>query len=209
MNFLEFVKKEKIIPVIKLDKVSDTIPLISALVDGGCHIAEITFRTLAGAAAIKIAAETFPDVVVGAGTVLNVTQAKHAVDSGAKFIVSPGFDNETSKYLKDIGIPYIAGAVTPTEIMNVLKNGNNVIKFFPADNFGGLKAIKALSAPFPQVTFIPTGGINIDNITEYLSSPIILAVGGSWMVKENLINNGDFQKISALMKEAKAKISAL
>jgi len=196
------IKKEMIIPVIKLDRIEDTIPLLDALRKAGGNAAEITFRTKAAESCLKLAAETYPDMLIGAGTVLNASQAERAVKAGAKFVVSPGYDAETSRYLKEKGILYIAGAVTPTEIMTLLNDGLNIVKFFPAENYGGIKTIKSLSMPFTDVVFIPTGGISANNIMDYLSFDKVIAAGGSWMVKDNLIKEGRFDEITRLMTEA-------
>ncbi len=201
-KYLDVLERVKIVPVIKLDNIADTIPLLQALKDGGIPIAEITYRTFAAAEAIKIGAETFPDMVIGAGSVIKVSQASQAVKLGAKFIVSPGFSGEVAEFCVQNGIDYYGGAVTPTEIMLALSYGLSVIKFFPSESFGGLDTINALSAPFPTVKFMPTGGINQKNIKAYLSNPKVVACGGSWMVKDTLIKAGDFEKIKELCKQA-------
>ncbi len=197
------IEKIKIVPVVKIDDVNDTLPLMQALIEGGIPIAEITFRTACAKDAIKLAVENFGDkMLVGAGTVINAIQANTAIESGAKFIVSPGFSREISDICKTNGIPYVAGCVTPTEIMASVEAGNDIIKFFPASNYGGIGTIKALSAPFTGIVFIPTGGINANNIRDYLSLPTVIACGGSWMVKDSLVKEKKFDEIASLCKEA-------
>ncbi|MBR3890889.1 MAG: bifunctional 4-hydroxy-2-oxoglutarate aldolase/2-dehydro-3-deoxy-phosphogluconate aldolase [Bacilli bacterium] len=179
----------KIVPVVVIKELNDTIPTLKGLNDGGINVAEITFRTACAKDAIKLGRETFPDMLIGAGTVLNVTQAKEAIEAGAKFIVSPGFDLETCNYLKTVNVPYIPGAVTPTEIMTCLSNGIEIIKFFPASCYGGVKTLKSLGGPFKSVKFLPTGGIDESNILEYLSLDSVVAIGGSFMMKGNIEEN--------------------
>ena len=170
---------------------------------GGIDVMEITFRTAAAADSIKAVAQECPDMVVGAGTVINLEQCKLAVECGAKFIVSPGYDEETVAWCCDNGIPVTPGCVTPTEIMMALKHGLKVLKFFPANVYGGLSAIKSLAGPFGGVKFIPTGGVNAQNLAEFISSPYIHAVGGSWICPKADIAAGNFDKITALCKEAR------
>ena len=200
---LSFLEQIKIVPVVKIDNVNDTLPLMKALCDGGIPIAEITFRTACAGDAIKMASENFGDkMLVGAGTVINATQAKLAVENGAKFIVSPGFAREISDVCNEAGITYIPGCVTPTEIMAAISCGHKIIKFFPASNYGGVQTIKALSAPFGDIVFIPTGGVNATNINDFLAVKSIIACGGSWMVKDSLVKEGKFDEIVQLCKEA-------
>lgn len=180
---------DKIIPVVVIDDVEKTVGTLSALREGGINCAEITFRTACAKEAIKIATQTFPDMNVGAGTVINAKQAQSAVEAGAKFIVSPGFSDEVACFCIDNGIDYYPGCVTPTEIMRALSYGLSVVKFFPAGVYGGLKAMKALAAPFPQVRFIPTGGVDASNLKEYLDFPKTYAVGGSFMMKGDIVEN--------------------
>ena len=179
---------DKVIPVVVIKDVKDTVPTLKALKDGGINCAEITFRTACAAEAISLAVKEFPDMNVGAGTIINLDQAKSALKAGAKFLVSPGLNVEVAKYAKKKGVAYYPGCVTPTEIMCALELGIDVIKFFPANVYGGLKALKALSGPFPQVKFIPTGGVDLTNLAEFLEFDKIYAVGGSFMMK------GDIQK---------------
>ncbi len=191
-----------IIPVIKIDDVNDTAPLINALKQGGLNTAEITFRTAAAKDAIKIVNEQFPDVVLGAGTVLNVEQAKQAIDSGAKFIVSPGFSSKVVQFCQEQDVPVFPGVATPTDIQLAIENNIGIVKFFPADAFGGIKTLKALAAPFGGIKFIPTGGITAQNLGEYIMFPKVFACGGSWMVKDELIKAKKFDEITALTAEA-------
>ena len=188
---------DKVIPVVVIKDVKDTVPTLKALKDGGINCAEITFRTTCAAEAIAIGAKEFPDMNIGAGTVINLEQAQKAVESGAKFLVSPGLSEEVAKFASAKNIPYFPGCVTPTEIMQALKLGISVVKFFPANVYGGLKAIKALSGPFPQVKFIPTGGVDLDNLSEFLSFDKIYAVGGSFMMKGDVAEN--CKKINEVM----------
>lgn len=180
---------KQVIPVVVINDEKETIEILSKLREGGINCAEITFRTACAKEAIAIGTKAFEDMNIGAGTVINVEQAKSAVQAGAKFIVSPGFSDEVARYCTDEKIPYYPGCVTPTEIMRALSYGLNVVKFFPAGVYGGLKAMKALSAPFPQVRFIPTGGVDLGNLKEYLDFDKVYAVGGSFMMKGDIVKN--------------------
>ncbi len=177
---------EKIIPVVTLNSVEERTKVLTALKNNGINCAEICFRTDCAEQAIKLSVKEFPDMNVGAGTVINGKQCSKAIKAGAKFIVSPGLSEEVAEICKKNGIPYYPGCVTPTEIMKAIELGLTVVKFFPSNVYGGLKAMKALSAPFPQVKFIPTGGVDSTNINEYLAWDKIYAVGGSSFVKESL-----------------------
>ena len=177
---------DKVIPVVVIKELADTIPTLKALRDGGVNCAEITFRTACAAEAIALGVKEFPDMNIGAGTVINGEQCEKALAAGAKFIVSPGLSVAVANICKERGVAYYPGCVTPTEIMQALDLGINVVKFFPANVYGGLKALKALSAPFPQVKFIPTGGVDRSNIDEFLAFDKIAAIGGSFFVKEAL-----------------------
>lgn len=196
------IKSFGVIPVVVLENAEDAKPLAEALVKGGLPVAEVTFRTAAAKESIRIMSENYPEMLVGAGTVLSVSQVDEAVEAGAKFIVTPGFDEEVVDYCLSKDIPVFPGVITPTEVTMAVKKGLKVVKFFPASQFGGLKTIKALSAPFGMVKFMPTGGIDASNISEYLSSDKIIACGGSWMVKGDLVKAKEFDKIEALTKEA-------
>ena len=180
---------DKVIPVVVIKEISETVPTLKALRDGGINCAEITFRTACAADAISLGTKEFPDMNIGAGTVINLEQAIKAVESGAKFIVSPGLSISVAKFAKEKSIPYFPGCVTPTEIMQALELGIDVVKFFPANVYGGLKALKALSAPFPQVKFIPTGGVDLSNLAEFISFEKVYAVGGSFMMKGDIVAN--------------------
>ena len=177
---------EKCIPVVVIKELSETEEILSALKNNGINCAEITFRTACAAEAIALACEKFPDMSVGAGTVINAAQCKAALKAGAQFIVSPGLSASVAKICKKNNIPYYPGCVTPTEIMAALELGITTVKFFPANIYGGLSALKALSAPFPQVKFIPTGGVDRKNIDEFLAFDKVAAIGGSFFVKESL-----------------------
>ena len=188
----------KVIPVVVIKELEDTIPTLQALVDGELPVAEITFRTACAEEAIRLGVKTFPDMYIGAGTVINKEQAVRALDAGAKFIVSPGLSKEVALYCKEKGVPYFPGCVTPTEIMEAISLGIDVIKFFPANVYGGLKALKALAGPFPQLKFIPTGGADLTNLKEFLDYDKIYAVGGSFMMKGDIVDN--CKKINAIIK---------
>ncbi len=202
MIFTDRVCEAGIVPVVVLNRVEDAVPLAGALLKGGITFMEVTFRTECAADCIEIISREVPDMTVGAGTVINVEQAKTAVAGGAKFIVSPGFDEETIRWALDNDIPVIPGTVTPTEIMKAVGMGLRVLKFFPADVYGGIKAIKALSAPFGQVRFLPTGGVSPDNLKDFISNKAVAAVGGSWVCKKDDIANHEWNKITALSAEA-------
>ena len=192
-----------VVPVVVLDDVKDALPLAKALTEGGLPCAEITFRTEAAEESIKVMAEAYPDMVVGAGTVLTIEQVNAAVKAGAKFIVSPGFDPEIVDYCLKKEIPIFPGCVTPSEVAQAVKRGLKVVKFFPAEPAGGVAMIKAMAAPYHQLRFMPTGGIGTLNLKDYLEFDKIICCGGSWMVKGDLIKNGEFEKICKLTKEAK------
>ncbi|MBQ9860076.1 MAG: bifunctional 4-hydroxy-2-oxoglutarate aldolase/2-dehydro-3-deoxy-phosphogluconate aldolase [Clostridia bacterium] len=177
---------EKFVPVVVIKELSETDKILTALKNNGIHCAEITFRTACAAEAIAYACAHYPDMSIGAGTVINADQCKAALEAGAQFIVSPGLSVAVAEVCKQNGIPYYPGCVTPTEIMQALELGITTVKFFPANVYGGLAALKALSAPFPQVKFIPTGGVDRSNIDEFLAFDKIEAIGGSFFVKESL-----------------------
>ena len=177
---------EKFIPVVVIKELSETDKILTALKNNGIHCAEITFRTACAAEAIAYAAKNYPDMEIGAGTVINAQQCRQALEAGATFIVSPGLSPAVAEVCKENNVPYYPGCVTPTEIMAALELGITTVKFFPANVYGGLKALKALSAPFPQVKFIPTGGVDRSNIDEFLAFDKIAAIGGSFFVKEAL-----------------------
>lgn len=191
-----------IVPVVVLNDSNDAAPLAEALCDGGLPCAEVTFRTDAAEEAIRIMAQQFPDMLIGAGTVLTTEQVDRAVAAGAKFIVSPGLNPHVVQYCVDKDIPITPGCMTPGEIEQALEFGLEVVKFFPAEPAGGLHMIQALAAPYVGLKFMPTGGIHAENVKEYLKYDRILACGGSWMVKGDLIQAGDFDQIRELSKEA-------
>jgi len=199
---LEQLHRTGIIPVVVLNNAQDAAPLGKALLEGGLPAAEVTFRTAAAEESIRILADKYPGLLVGAGTVLTTEQVDRAVNAGAKFIVAPGFDPEIVRYCLERDIPVCPGIQTPTELSAAVALGLDHVKFFPAENSGGLKMINAVGAAFPQVKFMPTGGINASNVLEYLESDRIFCCGGSWMVKGSLISEGQFDKITALTKEA-------
>ena len=198
----EKIHAMKIVPVVKLNNAKDAVPLAKALVEGGIPCAEVTFRTDAAVESIKKMLETYPDMLVGAGTVLTTAQVDAAIEAGAKFIVSPGLNPKTVKYCQEKNIPILPGVATASEIEQALELGLDVVKFFPAEVNGGLSAIKALSAPYHMMQFMPTGGVNPQNVKEYLSFDKVLACGGTWMVKDALINAGEFDKIKEMTREA-------
>ena len=191
-----------IVPVVVLNDVKNAVPLAQSLINGGLPCAEVTFRTEAAQQSIAEISKNFPQMFVGAGTVLTTEQVDRAVDAGAKFIVSPGFNPKVVEYCIKKGYPVTPGIMTTTELEMALEFGLDVVKFFPAENAGGLKMIKAMAAPYTKMKFMPTGGINPQNVREYLQCDKILACGGSWMVKGDLINSGNFAEIEKLTKEA-------
>ncbi len=195
-----------VVPVVVLDDVKDAVATANALLAGGVNVMEITFRTAAAADSIKAVAENCPDMLVGAGTVITLEQCKQAVECGAKFIVSPGFDEEVVRWCVERSVPITPGCVTPSEIMAAMKLGLTVVKFFPAGVYGGLSAMKALSGPFCGIKFIPTGGMNSHNIGEFIAAPFIHAVGGSWVCPKADIAAGNFEKITTLCKQARTAI---
>ncbi len=198
-----------IVPVVVLNKADDAEPLAQALVKGGLPCAEVTFRTDAAEESIRRIAKKFPEMFVGAGTVLTTEQADRAVGAGAKFIVSPGLNPKVVEHCLKKGYPITPGIMTPTELEMALGFGLDVVKFFPAENAGGLKMIKAMSAPYTMMKFMPTGGINATNVRDYLACNKILACGGSWMVKGDLISAGDFAEIEKLTREAAAIVKEI
>ena len=198
-----------IVPVVVLNKADDAEPLAQALVKGGLPCAEVTFRTDAAEESIRRIAKKFPEMFVGAGTVLTTEQADRAVGAGAKFIVSPGLNPKVVEHCLKKGYPITPGIMTPTELEMALGFGLDVVKFFPAENAGGLKMIKAMSAPYTMMKFMPTGGINATNVRDYLACNKILACGGSSMVKGDLISAGDFAEIEKLTREAAAIVKEI
>ncbi len=199
---LEQMQGFGIIPVVVINDVKDAEPLAKALCDGGLPCAEVTFRTDAAEESIRIMAERFPEMLIGAGTVLTTEQVVRAVAAGAKFIVSPGLNPRIVKYCVEKGIVITPGTTNPSDVEQAIENGLEVVKFFPAEPAGGLKMIKAMAAPYVGMKFMPTGGINPNNVRDYLAYDRIIACGGSWMVDGKLVNAGEFDKITELVKEA-------
>lgn len=191
-----------VVPVVVLDDAEDAAPLAEALVKGGLPCAEVTFRTEAAEESIRIMSEKYPEMLIGAGTVLTTEQVDRAVAAGAKFIVSPGFDPEIVDYCMEKNIPVFPGCVSPSEVAQAVKRGLKVVKFFPAEQAGGLAMLKAMAAPYTMLKFMPTGGINTKNLKEYLGFSKILCCGGSWMVKGDMIKNKEFDKITEMTREA-------
>ena len=203
-SVIEQIEKYKIVPVVKLDREEDAIPLAQALIAGGLPLAEVTFRTEAAEGSIAKIRQRFPEMLVGAGTIVNVEQAKRAVAAGASFLVCPGLSEEVVRWAEEEHVPVLPGVMTPSEVMRALSWGLTALKLFPAGQIGGVGAVKALAGPFPQVHFMPTGGVSAENIREYLSNPQVIACGGSWMVKDSLIRGGAFDQIERITREAVA-----
>lgn len=195
-QFYEKLQQLAVVPVVVLDKVEDAVPMADALVAGGMPSAEVTFRTPCAAACIKAMREAHPDMCVGAGTALTVEQVDEALEAGAEFIVSPGFNEDVVVRCIEKHVPVLPGTVTPSEVTAARKLGLSVTKFFPAAQYGGLATIKALCAPFVGHRFMPTGGVSASNLADYLSDPSIIACGGTWMVKPNLFADSDFTAVT-------------
>lgn len=208
MNVLDDLARHRIVPVVALDDAADAGPLAEALVAGGLPVAEITFRTEAAEESIRAMAAR-GDMIVGAGTVLTPEQVDRAVEAGATYIVSPGTSVKVIERARQHGVAVLPGAVTPTEIQAALELGFDTLKFFPAGTYGGPAALRALSAPFGGVRFVPTGGVGPGNLAEYLTVPAVAAVGGSWMVPSASIRAGDFATVQRLVSEAVASVAAL
>lgn len=206
MNILERLGKSGIVPVVVIDEVKDAVPTAKAMIKGGINVMEITLRTEAGLESITKVAKECPEMTVGAGTVLTVEMTKKSVAAGAKFIVSPGLDVKQVKWCTDNGVAITPGCVTPTEIMTAMELGIKVMKFFPANIYGGLSAMKSLAGPFGNIKFIPTGGINEQNLAEYIAAPFIHAVGGSWLCAKEDIAANNFNKITGLCAGAMQKV---
>lgn len=201
-NLFEQIAEIGLVPVIKIDDVDTAVPLAQALCDGGLPCAEITFRTAQAAEAIAKMAQAFPDMIIGAGTVLTTEQVDSAVAAGATFIVSPGLNPKVVSYCLERNIPIIPGTATPSDMERAIELGLDTVKFFPAEANGGLKSIKAMAAPYTQMKFMPTGGINAANLGEYLAFDRIIACGGSWMVPDKMLKEGNFDGIRELTREA-------
>ncbi len=203
-TLLEQLKSFGVVPVVVLEHVQDAAPLAKALEEGGLPVAEVTFRTKAALESISAMKQACPDMLVGAGTILKVSQVDEAINAGAQFIVTPAFDAEITKYCLEHDIPILPGTSTPTDVQAAYKLGVDVVKFFPAEQAGGLAMIKAIAAPYNMMTFMPTGGIGPKNMKDYLAYEKILCVGGSWMVKKEWIEQRDFAKIAEETKKAVA-----
>ena len=201
-EMMKQLQKIGIVPVVVLNRAEDALPLAECLMKGGLPCAEVTFRTDAAEESIRQMAKAFPEMIIGAGTVLTTEQADRAIGAGAKFIVSPGLNPKVTEYVLKKGVPMTPGVCTPTEIEAALAFGLDVLKFFPAEPSGGLKMIKALAAPYVGVSFMPTGGISAANVRDYLAYDRIVACGGSWMVSGALVKEGNFAEIERLVREA-------
>jgi 2-dehydro-3-deoxyphosphogluconate aldolase/(4S)-4-hydroxy-2-oxoglutarate aldolase len=208
-KFYKKLEKAALVPVVALNDAKKAVPLSKALYEGGIPAIEVTFRTDAAEEAIKLIAKECPAMFVGAGTIINANQAKTAVDAGAQFLVSPGFVDEVADWAIANKIPYLPGVCTPSEVMNVLLKGLNVMKFFPAEASGGINMLNNLGGPFPQVKFMVTGGIGPKNMEEYIKTKNVIALGGSWVSKSNLIDNNEWKTITDLSKEATQKIKEI
>lgn len=209
MDIWEKIRAAGVVPVVVIEDARDAVPTAKALLAGGIGVMEITFRTACAAEAIRVVAKEVPEMTVGAGTVLNSEQGREALEAGAKFIVSPGFDDTLVRFCRDLSVPIVPGCVTPTEIMKAVAEGLNVVKFFPADIYGGLSAMKALSAPFGHIRFIPTGGVNSGNLGEYLAQPYVFAVGGSWICTKDDISHHRFDRIAELSGKAANQVALI
>jgi 2-dehydro-3-deoxyphosphogluconate aldolase/(4S)-4-hydroxy-2-oxoglutarate aldolase len=200
----EALSRIGVVPVITIDRPQDAVPLARALLNGGIGCAEITFRTASAEEAIQRIGGECHEMLVGAGTVLTVQQAEQAIRAGAQYIVAPGFDAAVVEWCLGNGVPVLPGVATPTEINMALARGVKLLKFFPAEEIGGVRMLKTLHAPYQEVQFIPTGGINARNLAEYLALPNVVACGGSWMATESMISEGRFDEIARLSREARA-----
>jgi 2-dehydro-3-deoxyphosphogluconate aldolase/(4S)-4-hydroxy-2-oxoglutarate aldolase len=201
---LETLSRIGLVPVITIDSPRNAVPLAEALLDGGIGCAEVTFRTPSAGEAIHGISSTCGELLVGAGTVLTVEQAEQATQAGARYVVAPGFDPAVVDWCQAHNVPVIPGVATPTEISMALARGLDLLKFFPAEAMGGVQMLRALSAPFASVRFVPTGGITAANLPQYLALPNVAACGGSWMVKESMISAGKFTEIARLSRQARA-----
>ena len=208
MDMIEQIKSEKIVPVVKLENAKDAMPLAEALMEGGINVMEITFRTAAAAECISTIAKEFPNIILGAGTVLTLDQLEAAADAGSTFMVSPGFNPKVTEAAIKRGFPILPGVISPAEVEQAMNFGLTTLKFFPASIAGGIPMLKTFNAVYPMVNFMPTGGLNNDNFIDYLSCPNVIACGGSWMVAPKLIEEGNFSEVTRLSKAAKEKIAA-
>ncbi|WP_431892732.1 bifunctional 4-hydroxy-2-oxoglutarate aldolase/2-dehydro-3-deoxy-phosphogluconate aldolase [Cellulosimicrobium funkei] len=201
---LEGIARARVVPVVVVDDAAQGVLVASALRDGGLPVAEVTFRTAGARAAIEAIAREVPDVLVGAGTVVTAAQVDEAVDAGARFLVSPGLSAAVVRRAQELGVPVVPGVATPSDVIAALDLGLDVVKLFPANVVGGPAAVKAFSAPFPGLRFVPTGGVSAANLLDYLALPAVLAAGGSWMVDAALVRAGDTVEITRRTREAVA-----
>ena len=208
MDMIEQIKSEKIVPVVKLENAKDAMPLAEALMAGGINVMEITFRTAAAAECISTIAKEFPNIILGAGTVLTLDQLEAAAEAGSTFMVSPGFNPKITEAAIKRGFPILPGVISPAEVEQAMNFGLTTLKFFPASIAGGIPMLKTFNAVYPMVNFMPTGGLNNDNFIDYLSCPNVIACGGSWMVAPKLIEEGNFAEVTRLSKAAKEKLAA-
>lgn len=208
MDMIDRIEQAGIVPVVVIENAQDAVPTAKALLAGGITFMEITFRTECAIDAIRNVARSVPEMVVGAGTIWNQKQAEQAVDAGASFIVSPGLDEETVIWCQEKNIPVIPGCVTPTEIIRAMHLGLSVVKFFPANIYGGIKAIRALGGVFRNICFLPTGGVDAENMIEYVQEKSVLAIGGSWVCPAKDITGHQFEKITSVSRDAVEKIHA-
>jgi 2-dehydro-3-deoxyphosphogluconate aldolase/(4S)-4-hydroxy-2-oxoglutarate aldolase len=208
-DMVEQLRRIRIVPVIVIDDAADAVPLASALMEGGLPCAEVTLRTPAAMDALRRMAEAQPDLLVGAGTVLSAKQVDESVEAGAKFIVSPGIDLAVVDRCLEIGVPVFPGVCTPTELSVALGRGLKTVKFFPAEPAGGLPYLKAISAPYPMIEFIPTGGVNVANLPGYLGFKKVVACGGSWMVAQEWVGKKDFDRVRREVEKAVQAVKEL
>lgn len=205
----DMIHEYGVVPVVVINDAKDAGMLADVLCEEGLPCAEVTFRTAAAKDAIRMMADEQPEMLVGAGTVLTVEQVEQAIAAGAKFIVSPGFDPEIVDYCISKNIAVFPGCVTPSEAAQAVKRGMKVVKFFPAQQFGGVSTVKALAAPYTTLKFMPTGGVNMENLESYLSCDKVIACGGSWMVKSELIESGQFEKIRQMTRQTVETVAAI
>ncbi|WP_273857230.1 bifunctional 4-hydroxy-2-oxoglutarate aldolase/2-dehydro-3-deoxy-phosphogluconate aldolase [Photobacterium sp. GSS17] len=201
-QLIEKLQSYKIIPVIQINQVEQAVPLAKTLVENGLPVAEVTFRTEAAAEAIRLMREAYPELCIGAGTVLNAEQVDRAVAAGAEFIVAPGLNPNTVRYCQQQGIPVVPGVNNPSQVEQALELGLTFLKFFPAEASGGINMIKSLLAPYVDISLMPTGGISKANVRDYLAIDRVACCGGTWMVAPSLIDNGDWEEIGRLVREA-------
>ncbi|MGF1739133.1 bifunctional 4-hydroxy-2-oxoglutarate aldolase/2-dehydro-3-deoxy-phosphogluconate aldolase [Photobacterium satsumensis] len=206
-QIIEKLKAFKVIPVIQINDVSQAVPLAKTLVENGLPVAEVTFRTEAAAEAIRLMRDAYPEMCIGAGTVLNAEQVDRAKEAGSEFVVAPGLNPNTVRYCQEQGIPMVPGVNNPSQVEQALELGLTFLKFFPAEASGGINMVKSLLAPYVDVSFMPTGGIGKANIRDYLAIDRVICCGGTWMVAPKLIENGDWDEIGRLVREAVELVS--